>query len=73
MPKEKCVICGVETSVDVDTHIDFREFYEEGFGQMCPSCGSKTKNEETICVPVSLIRKYSNNYELGEQVRKLLK
>ena len=73
MSKEKCVICGVETSVDVNTHIDFRDFYEEGLGQMCPTCGLKTKEEETICIPVSFITKYPNNYELGEQVRKLLK
>ena len=35
---EKCVLCGDETNVRVDTHIDAREYYVEGAGELCPKC-----------------------------------
>lgn len=36
--KEKCVLCGVETDIPRDLHIDFRYGYIEGVGQLCKSC-----------------------------------
>jgi NMD protein affecting ribosome stability and mRNA decay len=35
---EKCVNCGAETNVPIDLHIDLRENYVEGVGQLCPKC-----------------------------------
>ena len=71
MAKEICVSCNVETSYDVATHIDFRNDYVEGLGQLCRTCytGEKSKNEQ-IVIPKEFIVKYSNNAELGEKVRE---
>lgn len=39
--KEICVLCGEKTKVPTDRHIDFRDFYIEGVGQLCYECGKK--------------------------------
>jgi len=36
--KEECLYCKKETEVDVDTHIDYRDYYVEGAGQLCRDC-----------------------------------
>ncbi len=36
--KEKCVMCSSKTEYDIHTHIDLREYYIEGSGQMCRDC-----------------------------------
>ena len=36
--KDKCVMCGSKTEYDIHTHIDIREHYVEGAGQMCRGC-----------------------------------
>lgn len=36
--KDKCVLCWKETKYYKDTHIDLREHYVEGSGQLCPEC-----------------------------------
>ena len=41
MPNEICIICGKQTTIDVNTHIDMRYGYVEGAGQLCPSCADK--------------------------------
>ena len=38
---EKCVTCGVETDVLIDTPVDVRYNYVEGAGQLCKSCWEK--------------------------------
>jgi hypothetical protein len=72
MPNEICILCGKETTVDVDTHIDFRTGYIEGSGQLCYECYRKgsPSSREQIAIPKSWITKYSNDSELGQQVRK---
>lgn len=35
---EKCVLCGKQTDIKSDTHIDMRDFYVEGAGQLCRDC-----------------------------------
>ena len=35
---EHCVLCGKQTAVKVNTHIDMRDFYVEGCGQLCRDC-----------------------------------
>ena len=39
--KDKCVGCGIETQYDEFDHIDFRNFYIESAGQLCPDCFDK--------------------------------
>lgn len=41
MATEGCVICGKDTGVAIETHIDLRHFYEEGVGQLCKECFTK--------------------------------
>lgn len=36
--KDLCVFCRKETEYYKDTHINFREYYIEGCGQLCPEC-----------------------------------
>lgn len=38
MKKDTCVMCGVETPYDYETHIDLRYGYVEGAGQLCKDC-----------------------------------
>jgi hypothetical protein len=37
--KEICVKCGAKTQVPFKTHIDRREYYIKGAGQLCDECG----------------------------------
>ena len=48
-PFERCVICGKLTTVRKETHIDFRDNYEIGFGQMCYECHKRSTGEKPIC------------------------
>lgn len=43
--RDECVSCGVETQYDEFEHIDFRYFYIEGVGQLCPECGKRLRTE----------------------------
>jgi hypothetical protein len=38
---EVCILCKEQTNVPIDLHIDFREYYVEGAGQLCKTCGKK--------------------------------
>ncbi len=72
MPKENCIICGKETTVDVTTHIDFRVGYVEGAGQLCTECYRKgnQSSREHIIIPKDWINDYPNDMELGQKVRQ---
>ena len=35
---EKYVLCRKVVSIDKNTHIDLRDKYIEGIGQLCPDC-----------------------------------
>lgn len=48
MKTEKCVMCGKETAIEKNTHIDFRPYYVEGAGQCCRECYNKIYEKETI-------------------------
>ena len=43
---EKCVLCGVQTNVPVDAHINSRVNYVEGAGQLCHLCASKNTTKK---------------------------
>lgn len=69
--KDKCIMCGKETQYDVTTHIDFRNNYVEGAGQLCDSCASGDnvfEMEEYVKVPIKIIKEKSNYYDLGSYV-----
>jgi len=70
MAKDTCVMCGVETPYEFNTHIDLRNGYIEGLGQLCVKCYERDRTEN-ILVPISLIKSTPNNMELGEKVRRL--
>ena len=38
---DKCISCGVKTPYTINTHIDMREYYVEGAGQLCVECYEK--------------------------------
>jgi recombinational DNA repair protein (RecF pathway) len=42
---EKCVFCGRNTGVSINTHIDSRKTYVEGAGQLCAECFKETYNK----------------------------
>jgi recombinational DNA repair protein (RecF pathway) len=45
--KDKCVMCGEKTAYDELDHIDYRYFYVEGAGQLCPECYNSTYQKKT--------------------------
>lgn len=42
---EVCITCGEDTPYKQNTHIDLREHYVEGAGQLCKSCWDDTYNK----------------------------
>lgn len=85
MPNEICIICGKETNVDVNTHIDYRYGYVEGAGQCCKECYEKStetkkqddylsnvmKNRTTlITISAEDILNTPNDQQLGAKVRQ---
>jgi hypothetical protein len=72
MPNETCILCGKETTVDINTHIDFRTGYIEGAGQLCTTCYTKgtPKGREMITIPRHFVEMYPNDFELGEAIRR---
>lgn len=67
--KDNCVICGVETPYDRSTHVNMRVGYIEGAGQLCTSCFNDT--DETILLPVQVVKNTPNDLELGGLVREI--
>ena len=68
---EHCVLCGVETSVKIGTHIDMRHGYIEGAGQLCSKCYSGGTDRNHLAIPEHIIYNTPNDQELGAKVRKL--
>jgi hypothetical protein len=68
---EHCILCGVETSVKIGTHIDMRIGYVEGAGQLCSKCYNRGTEHGAIAVDYNTILGTPNDQELGAKVRKL--
>ena len=81
---ETCIICGKETDVLINTHIDYRYGYVEGAGQCCRQCYDRTNNQSndyvtdvmkrrTTLITISAEDIYNtpNDFELGAKVREL--
>lgn len=43
---ERCVLCGKQTHIPVDTPIAARQGYIEGIGQLCPDCYQRINSRE---------------------------
>jgi hypothetical protein len=71
MAKDHCIICGVETPYDFETHIDLRIGYIEGAGQLCSKCYNRGDNRNNIVVPEWLVENTPNDQELGGKIREL--
>jgi len=39
---ETCVMCSIDTNVPKSMHVDFRNYYVDGAGQLCFDCYTKT-------------------------------
>ena len=83
MPNETCIICGKETDININTHIDYRYGYVEGAGQCCKECYDRTnkpqedyvtrtmRNRTTlITISAEDILGTPNDMELGAKVRQ---
>ena len=69
---EYCVLCKSETPYTINTHIDFREGYIKGIGQLCRICYYSNPEEKThFSIPKKVVRDTPNNTELGGKVRDL--
>jgi hypothetical protein len=71
MIKDHCVLCGVETPYDYNTHVDMRIGYIEGAGQLCSKCFDAGTNRNNILVPEWIITSNPNDQILGSKVREL--
>ena len=71
MTKDHCILCGVETPYDYNTHIDMRLGYIEGAGQLCSACWDRGNDRSMLAVPEYIIRNTPNDMELGGKVRNL--
>jgi hypothetical protein len=71
MKKDHCILCGVETPYDFETHVDLRMGYIDGAGQLCSKCYDEGTGRNHVLVPEWLIEKNPNNQELGAKVRAL--
>ena len=45
---DECIVCGIETYEPKDKHIDYRQHYVEGVGQLCNTCGKKYEGQFII-------------------------
>ena len=68
---EDCIMCGKKTTVSKTTHIDFRDGYIEGAGQLCIKCWNKGTEHRHMTVPMNLVYDTPNDAELGAAVRRL--
>ena len=71
MAKDKCVLCGVETPYDYETHVDIRIGYIEGIGQLCKMCYDEGTDHSHTMIPDQVIINTPNDQELGNKVRKI--
>jgi hypothetical protein len=46
MEKETCVVCSKPTIYNKFDHVDKRNYYVEGCGQLCPDCFNKVYTEK---------------------------
>lgn len=71
MAKDTCILCGVETPYEFETHVDMRIGYIQGIGQLCKACYKD--GSERVHTPIlnSIIENTPNDQELGTKVRRI--
>lgn len=69
--KERCIICTKETPFSKEDHIDFRDWYIVGMGQLCKSCYEGSADTTDICIPGQMVKETPNDMELGRKIRTL--
>jgi len=47
---ETCVVCDKQTNVPVDLHVDYRNYYIDGAGQLCEECFFRLDNKKYITI-----------------------
>lgn len=67
---ELCIMCGKDTGVPFETHIDFRWGYVEGSGQLCRSC-YLGEDRNLLTIEGRVILDTPNDADLGKKVRSL--
>lgn len=67
---ETCILCGKETNVPINMHIDYRTGYIEGAGQLCYGCYSRGTDNRQMLIPVPMVYNTPNDQELGAKVRQ---
>jgi len=45
---EKCIVCDIVTDIPRNKHIDLREYYIEGAGQLCEQCFNNIDQKKYI-------------------------
>lgn len=50
IPLEKCIVCNIETNVPVSEHVDHRNYYIEGAGQLCKECFESVNSKKYISI-----------------------
>ena len=69
---EYCILCGVDTGYKFSDHIDFRNGYVEGAGQLCRSCYNNPQDVDvSFKVTENFIKTNSNDQDLGEKIRRI--
>ena len=43
---EKCVRCGIDTGIEVNTPVELRSNYIDGSGQLCQECYKKVYGKD---------------------------
>ena len=71
MAKDNCIVCGVETPYDFETHIDIRIGYIEGAGQLCSKCYSEGIDHSCLAISKHMIYNTPNDAELGGKIRQI--
>ena len=71
MAKDKCILCGQDSSYDFETHVDMRVGYIEGAGQLCIKCWNKGTERRHMTITMNLVYYTPNDQELGAKVREL--
>lgn len=64
-PFEKCVICNSITEYRRNVHIDHRNFYVDGAGQLCRKCYENAYHA-TACRCCERITPMDNDYKWGD-------
>lgn len=67
---ETCIMCGNKTTTLKTTHIDFRDGYVEGAGQLCREC-YLNEDRNLFVINSRIVLDTPNDMELGKKIREI--